>query len=70
MLDSKAVASIKRDLNDKFVLFIRANYVENLALWSFRRHLKTFDTERAAQLEYTKLYPQGTLIPFDDLPKP
>lgn len=67
MLDSKAVAAVKKDLNDKWTLYIRADYIENLGIWSFRKHLKQFDTEQKAMLEYKKLYPLGQLVPFEYL---
>lgn len=70
MLDSKAVASIKETIPGEWALYIRMDYQENLHLWSFYKHLKTFTTERNAILYFKKTYPMGTLVPFDDLPLP
>ncbi len=70
MLDSKAVASVKQVNPDVWALYIRANYIENLKIWSFYKHLRVFKTELAASLYFKKTYPMGTLVPFDDLPTP
>ena len=70
MLDSKAVAAVQKNLNDRYTLYIRADYIENLGIYSFRKHLKEFATERDAMLTFKKLYPMGNLVPFDDLPRP
>lgn len=68
MLDSKAVAAVKQGVDGRWTLYIRCNYVENLAIWSFRKHLVTFDTEIKALTEFKRLYPLGQIVGFDDLP--
>jgi hypothetical protein len=68
MLDSKAVASVKLGIDGKWAIYVRANYVENLGIYSFFKHQKRFDTELKASLEFKKLYPLGILVPFDQLP--
>lgn len=69
MLDSKATASIKQAPNGVYLLYIRENYIENLDIYSFRKHLKQFKTEHDALMYFKKTYPMGVIVPFDDLPK-
>jgi hypothetical protein len=68
MLDSKAVASVKQDSDGQWVIYVRANYIENLAIWSFFKRVDRYDTELKASLAFKTLYPLGTLVPFDVLP--
>jgi hypothetical protein len=67
MLDSKAVAAIQQDEDKVWRLYIRADYREELNMWSFFQYLKAFTSEREAHVFFVKNWPQGKIVDFTSL---
>lgn len=68
MEDSKAVASVRLNDNNKYTLYLRGDFMENLGIYSFWSYRKQFKSEVEAITFFKRSYAQGCIVPFDQLP--
>lgn len=68
MEDSKAVGAVRLSENNKYTLYLRGDFLENIGIYSFWSYRRQFKTEVEAITYFKRSYAQGVIVAFEELP--